>query len=519
MIKNYFKTIVRNLWRNIPHTSVNILGLALGITCSLVLYLMISYFSGFDKFQANYDKIYRVFTAVNTENGERTYSPGMPSPLPDAMREEFPEIEKGVFIYSKYGKTLVGVEDEQNDLRYFEVRGSIIYAESAYFDVFTTKIVTGNPNPLLGPNKVVISSELARQYFQDRNPIGEILMLDKEVPLTVTAVIEEAPKNTAFPFAMLISYETIKKSEANSGWNNFEWGNQFYAIIDSEEKVRQVEKRLSDFTSKYYGENELSRTYNLQPFSELQSDRRLGNYGPFVIAEGEYLSMILIALFMITTACINFINLSTAMAIKRSKEVGIRKVLGSSRFQLMMQYLGETFVVSGIALLISIGLAEILIVNLNVYLNIQIQISLLTDTALQLFLLGLWLGVTILAGLYPSLVLSNYRPVQALKNLITTKNAGKFSLRRVLVVFQLTISFIYVLGTIVLLRQLDFMRHSDPGFTTSGIVVLPIPEEDITKSKSLKTELLQLNAVDKVSLSNALPLSVVTSATTIEVGG
>jgi len=141
MIKSYFKTIVRNLWRNSPHTSINVLGLALGITCSLVLYLMISYFSGFDKFHANYDKIYRVFTAVNTEGGEKTYSPGMPSPLPDAMREEFPELDKGVFIYSKYGKTLVGVEDVQNGLRYFEVGGKIVYAETSYFDIFSTKII------------------------------------------------------------------------------------------------------------------------------------------------------------------------------------------------------------------------------------------------------------------------------------------------------------------------------------------------------------------------------------------
>lgn len=519
MLKNSFKIIARNLVRNSMHTSINVFGLALGITCSLVLYLMISYFSSFDKFREHYDHIYRVYTAADREDGQRVYSPGMPSPFPDVAREEIPELDNGVFIYSKYGKTLVGVEDSINGLNYFEVRGKTVYAEAPYFDIFSTEILSGSKNPLMGPNKVVISLDLANEYFHGKNPIGEIITLDKETPLTVTAVMADPLKNTAFPFTMIISYETIKDAESNSGWRNFERGNQFYALIDSEQNARQANKRLEDVTSKYYGENEYNRIYKFQPLSEIYSDRRLGNYGPFVIGRGEYLMMMLVALFMITTACVNFINLSTAMAIKRSREVGIRKVLGSSRVQLMTQYLGETLFISGLAILISIGFAEILLVKLNAYLNITIQIGLFSDISLQLFLISLWVGVTLLAGLYPSFVMSGYRPVQVLKNMITVQNSGKFSLRRVLVIFQLTISFTYVFGTMILLKQLDFMKYSDPGFATEGIVVLQIPEQNLNKSNRLKLELSKLNEVDNVSLSNTLPLSHTTSTTSIRVSG
>lgn len=521
MLTNYWKFILRNLSRNLGHTSINVFGLSLGITCSLTLFLMISYFKSFDQFNEKADNIYRVVTAVNENGGVRTYGAGLPKPLPDAFRERFPEVrESSVFVQKKYDQTLFGIESLSEGLRYYQVNKGVAYTEQSYFDVFTRPLIYGDEKSALNaPNQVVISQSLAEQYFPSKNPIGEVLLLDKEIPLKITGVIEDHPENTSFPFDVLISYLTVKSNYIDSGWDSFSGDSHFYLVVEDERILSTIKSELPRFTGEHYGENIYKRSFQLQTLDELHTDRRFNNFGAFVIGKGEFLSMWLVSIFMIVTACINFINLSTAIAIKRSKEVGIRKVLGSRRFQLIIQFLIETFVVTSFALLISIGFSEMLVMSVNSYLHIDIQIKLLTDISLQLYLLGLLLLVTLLAGAYPSFVLSGYKPIQALKSRLDNKRKGKFSLRRSLVVFQLLMSQLYIIGTIILLAQLDYMKGADPGFTSEKIVMIPMADSDTDKFKTLENKFNNLADISKVSLTSDFPSSYSRSSTVIRVEG
>lgn len=506
MIKNYLTIALRNIKRNLSYSAINILGLALGITCSLVLYLMITFYTSFDDFHENKDRIYRVVSSSDN-NGRTDFGAGVPVPLPEAISNDFSGVQHVLFISGSYNG-LITVENN-GSRKIFEQEDGFAFTDSTYFTFFNRKILAGDYKiGLQEPNQVLLSKKIAEKFFGDRNPLGESIRLNNKIDLKVTGIMEDHPDNTNFPFEMLISYATVAKEKEEGEWNSTSSDDQCYLMLQAGVLPQDINQQFPDFIKKYQGERNNSEIKRwLQPLNELNHDSRFGNYNYNTISKSTLLAMGAVAIFLLITACINFINLSTAVAVKRSKEVGIRKVLGGQRVQLVRQYLAETGLITLVAMLLSIGFAELTLIKLNSFLDLNLHVD-LNNLQLLLFLSLVWVMVSVVSGLYPALLLSGFSPALALKNKITNRSTGSYTLRRSLVVFQFVISQLLIVGTVILLSQMDFLNNKDLGFEKDAIVSVPIPENaPINSRKVLKSELSRMKGVQSSTLCFTPPSS------------
>jgi ABC-type antimicrobial peptide transport system permease subunit len=338
--------------------------------------------------------------------------------------------------------------------------------------------------------------------------------------------MENYPDNTDFPFDVMLSYSTIKSTNER-GWGSTWSDEQCYILLDEAVNISQLEARIPAFVEKHLGDdNPNQRTFLFQPLREIHFEDRFGNYNYNTTPRPVLIALSLIAVFLILTACINFINLSTAEAIKRSKEVGIRKSLGGTRLQLVMQFLGETTLLTLTSVLLSLAFTQVALSFLNPFMEKNLALNLSTDPYVWVFLTTITVVVSLLSGLYPSFVVSGYNPALALKNLISNKNSSGYNLRRSLVVFQFFISQFFIIGTIVLIRQMDFIQQRDLGFAKEAIISVPIPEREnpedndgSSKMRTLRNELAALAGINLVSLNNTPPASGSVSGTGFTIAG
>lgn len=512
MLRNYLITAFRNLFRQRGSTLINISGLTLGITCSLVLFLLVRHLSSFDNYHAKRDRIYRVVTESDGNSG-KFHTAGIPVPLPAAFKNDFPEAEEVMFSSYRSGALITIPVDNGEPKRYTEERG-VTFTEPNFFKIFDRKILEGDAiKGLDDPNEAVISTSLAEKYFGTKDAIGKVIRHDT-IDYKITAVMEDAPANTDLPFNLILAYASIAKARESSGWNSIWSDEQCYILLKESEAVSAIEARMPAFVKKYLGENNYSNeTFKLQALSQMHFDEDYSTYTYSTASKEMLFTLSAVALFLIITACINFINLATAEAIKRSKEVGIRKTLGSSRFQLMAQFIGETTMVTSASMIISVSIAQLALTFLNAFLELQLTIN-LSDPFLWTFIIGVTVVVSLLSGLYPSFIISGFRPALALKNQINSKSSASFNLRRALVVLQFVISQFFIIGTIVLIQQMDFFNKKELGFKKDAVLILPIPESEspvqgdgVSKMRTLRNELLRLPGVENASLSNSAPSS------------
>ncbi|MDX1629366.1 MAG: ABC transporter permease, partial [Fulvivirga sp.] len=509
MIKNYLKTAIRTLFRNRLHTMINMVGLALGITCSLVLFLLADHALSYDDFQENKERIYRIVHSARGQGGEIDYTPGVPIPLPDAIREDFPEFEKVVLTSDLHDDKLFTINPDADQPQHFELtQKRLVYTEPQYFDIFTTQWIAGNKATALSqPNSIVLTQTIADMLFPDKDALGAVILFNKDYQLKVTGVIKDLPETTDMPFDMYVSLETIREEIKESGWNSISSNDQCYVLLAGKDNPDTYKSRLASFEKKYFGEgSDNPKTFELQPMSDLHFNEHWSNYSYNTISSDQITLMHVVAIFLLVTACINFINLSTAVAVKRSREVGVRKVLGGTKKQLIFQFMAESFGIVLISLIVALGLAELMLIYLNPFLEVELSIE-LTDIG---FLAQLALGtvlITILSGFYPALVLSRFQPALALKNLINYKHSGGVSLRKGLVIFQFFISQFFIIGTIITISQMHFLKSADLGYTSEALINLRIPENDNQKKKTLKNELNRIAGVEKVSLQFSNPSS------------
>ncbi len=521
MLKNYLKTAFRNLLKNRSYTIINVLGLSLGITCSLFLFLLISYWLSFDTFQTNYNRIYRIVTESDGQLGRRAYQPGTPVPLIDAFRTDFPEVEKAAFVtFPHYA--LIGVDHETDGTRFFE-EGDIAYMEPAFYQIFDRTWLAGNPASALDePGEIVLSETQAKKFFGETTTdqfLGKTLMLDKETPLKVSGIVADHPVNTDFPFDIIVSYATIK-DRMSDHWGSISSNDQVYVQLSEGQSPASINERFPQFVEKYYGNNnDNHKAHFLQPLSDLHFNESYSTYSYNTVSKTVIWTMGILALFLVLTACVNFINLATAISVKRSREVGIRKVLGGTRWQLIKQFLGETTIITLLAVFIALGLTELLLLKANPFLELSLDLNLLTHHQLQVYLICITIMISLLSGLYPAFVQSRFKPVLAMKNLITSKSTGGFSIRRSLVVFQFFISQIFIIGTIALFSQMQYIRQTDLGFDKDAIVTVSLPEGDASMKKTLRTELQQLPGVEMVSLAYHNPSSTSVSTSGFQLEG
>jgi putative ABC transport system permease protein len=517
MLRNYFITAFRNLFREKGSTVINVAGLTLGITCSMVLFLLVRHLSSFDKFHVNRERIYRVVTEADGNSG-KFHTAGVPTALPDAFKNDFPEAEEVTFVSYRAGAQItIPTNDGKEPKKYNEDRG-VTFAEPNFFKVFDRKILQGSAGMALDkPYEAIISASLAKKYFSSTDVIGRIVKHDT-VEYKIEAVMADAPSNTDLPFDLMLSYATIEKAREANAWRGIWSDEQCYILLRNGERAAAIDERMPAFVKKYLGDNNFSnQTFKLQPLAEMHYDQDYSTLSYNTTSRGVLFALTAVAIILIITACINFINLATAEAVKRSKEVGIRKTLGSSRLQLMAQFLGETSMVTAASMILSITIAQLALASLNSFLDIQLQMD-FTDRMLWFFIIGVTLIVSLLSGLYPSFVISGYRPAQALKNHINSKSSASFNLRRALVVLQFVISQGFIIGTIVLIQQMEYFQKKDLGFKKDAIVLVPIPEREVrengvSKMKTLRDELEKLPGVQKASLSNSAPSSGTVSGT------
>jgi putative ABC transport system permease protein len=515
MLKNYFKIAFRNLLRHKGYSLINISGLAIGISACLLLFIVVKYELSYDKFQENYSQIYRVVTVDKHDDGLQ-YNPGVPTPLLETMRAQFPQVKTAALDAANGSQVMVLGDQEKvngNNKKFIEWSG-VFFTDPQFFDVFHYKFLSGNATALNEPNQVVLSQALAEKYFTDWHAvIGRLIKMDNAVTLKVAAILENTPDNSDFPLRLLVSFETLKKHAELYNYST-EWGStssnfQVYTLLPKNISTASFNGLLKAFSDKQYkGNVGSSRLHYLESLNDVHSDTRMENFGDHVTSKSTITTLILIGILIIVMACINFINLSTAQAVSRSKEVGIRKVLGGNRIQLFWQMMGET----GLIVLLSIGLAMALSKFALPYIKhiASVPESLpLLNAGNIIFLLGIFLVITFFSGLYPSLILSGFKPALALKNKITSASIGGISLRRGLVVLQFAISQVLIIGTIVAISQMNFVRHADLGFNKDAIYVLRGNTDSLSLSRheAFKQDLLKLPGVQDVSFTSDVPSS------------
>jgi putative ABC transport system permease protein len=514
MLKNYFKIAVRNLWKNKVFSLINLAGLALGIACSLGIFIIVKHESGFDTFHNDHKNIYRIVCDLKFPEGEEHQS-GIPFPLVKSFRVDFPQVKNVASIMGGYNNQ-IDVLDGQNGSseKRFKIETGVFYTNPDFFKIFNFKWLAGDAETVLStPNKVALTKTVAEKYFGSwQNAIGKTLKKDNYELLQVAGIIDNPPVNTDFPLQLVISYITFENSDNGKRLNK--WGNitsrlQCYIKLKDEQEAKQTGTALLSFRKKHLEASNTTDFYVLQRLDDIHFNDQYGNYNLHTVSKKTLLALSSIGIFLLVLACINFINLATAQAVKRSREVGIRKVLGSKRLQLGVQFLGETFVLVSAATIIALLLLAVLSPLTEKILSKPVPMNPLQSPAILVFSLLLIFVVTFLSGFYPAIIVSGFRPIEALKNKISSGNNSGISLRRVLVVAQFVIAQGLIIATLVIISQMHFFQNSPLGFNKNGIVTVTLPTDSISRAKwnVFREDVLKQPGVESVSMSYTAPAS------------
>ncbi len=513
MIKNYIKTAWRNLMRNKSYAAINIVGLAIGIAACMLIFLIIQFETSFDNFHPKKDHIYRVVTAFNSPGGVHLSS-GVPLPIADGLRIDFPQLKEVAAILQNDGSHYsVGNNSNGQTVKKFK-EDQAYYAEPQFFNVFNFGWLAGDKKTALSePNTVVLAQEEAEKFFGDwHNAIGKTIRYENKTDLKVTGILKNSPPNTDFPIKLVVSYATLKEKGSDHYGNIHDWVSTFgdhycFVVLPDNASVGQFNKNLIAFVKKHKPVEYIKDGLQLQALKDMHYNTEVNIFSYHPFSKQLINALSLIGLFLLIIACVNFVNLATAQAVNRSKEVGIRKVLGSSRSQLVLQFISETLIITVFAVVLAIGIAELTLPMLNKLLEIKLSTSFLADPVLLLFLLGVIISVTLLSGGYPAIVLSGFSPIAALKNKVAAGRNSGISLRRALVVLQFCIAQVLVIGTLVIIYQMDFFRNKSLGFDKEAILTVPFPGDSVSKTKldALRNQLLQQPGVKDVSYSFTSP--------------
>ncbi len=513
MFFNNFKTAYRNLVRNKAYAFMNISGLAIGIAACILIFLVIRFETSFDTFHSKKNNIYRIGSRkINTTDGKEHFSGGVPFPVGPALAAEFPQVKQVARILQREEEPIT-IENPGKDKKKFKT--NLYYSEPAFFTLFDFEWLSGNATTsLTEPNSAVLSKKAAEKYFGDwRNAIGKTVMrgTNKEEIYIIKGILNDVPVNSDFPLEVVISFSSLLHSDIKDNLTDWmsTWSQAYtFAELPANISIPKFNSDLIGFAKKHKPAEYANDAFIAQPLSGIHYDDRFGNYRNHTFSRSLITALELIGLFLLLIACVNFVNLATAQAINRSREVGVRKVLGSNRKQLAIQFLSETATITAISLLTAIVLAYVSLPFLNKLLETQMAFNILNPVTL-FFLIAVFVVVTFLSGLYPAIILSGFNPITALKTKITSKMIGGISLRRALVVFQFGIAHVLIIGTLIVVNQMNFFRNASLGFDKEAIINVPIPGDSISHTKIgyIKEQLLQHTGIKNVSASFGPPSS------------
>ncbi len=503
MIKNLLLIALRNFKKDKWYSLLNVLGLTLGITFSLFLIFYIRDELNYDRFNEKADRIMRIVSYIH-ERDKNTNWTSTQMPLAATLKKDFPEVEESTRLLGRE-RTLF----KKDDNGFYETK--IYYADSTVFNVFTCKFIEGNAaNALNKPNSIVISKTLADKYFGRNKPaVGKTMKTVYDL-YKVTGVIEDIPRNSHLRFDMLISMTTILKGPNNGGdnWGNF--GNFTYVVLKPGTSALAFEKKLLPMYDKYmapiFAKYNVSMKYGVQPITEIHLHSKLEGE-PEELGSMSYIWIFAsVAFFMLLIACINYMNLTTARSARRAKEIGIRKVAGSTRRQLVSQFLSESLVTAFVAVLLSAGLVILLMPMFNSLSGKSFSLSTLLQPFNIILLVSILLFTGLVGGCYPALYLSGFQPVSILKGALS-KASGNVNLRRTLVVLQFSISMIMLICTWVVYSQLSYLRKIDVGFNKNQVMTVTVNtgEDERSKIFAMDNEFRNLPGVKVVGTGNSYP--------------
>ena len=511
MLQNYLKIAWRSLRTQRVYTLLNLLGLTVGMAGGLLIFLFIRHHLTTDRHHSRFDRIYRAVIDLHLEDGSVEYYPEAPLPMAKTLRQEYPQVEQAAFVIINKSMTLsINRQHEASPVRFLEHEKTAL-AEEQLFRIFDFQWLSGNPKTALHePNTVVLTESSAKRYFGEPNPVGRTLTLNHKVTATVTGVVADPIQPTDNRIGLYISMPTLRQLDPE--YNQDEWGqlistNRLYFTTKDAgpATAQRIEASLPALSKKHFGEMAHIFQFHIQPLADIHFDtQRTGG----VIRPSLLWSLALIGGFLVLIACVNFVNLATAQAFRRSKEVGIRKTLGSSRPQLAKQFLLETSLIVLLATAMAMLLAWLTLPVFNNWVHLRLTFN--ADGQLVLFIAGLMLLVVLLAGGYPAFVLSGFSPNLALRRLggtLPIKRGNSFSLRQGLVVLQFVICQALLVGALVVMRQVHFIRQTDLGYKGDNVLIINLPNHDRQVWEALKNNLRQYPDIKSVTLQYRPPSS------------
>ena len=512
MLNNYFKIAWRNIMRHKAYSGINILGLAIGIAACLLILQYVAFELSYEDFQVNKDRIYRVQQdrydngKLSTQWAAGAYAVG------NSFKNAIPEIEDYVKVIQN-GRVTAEVNNQPIKIE------KIYFTTNSFFNVFTYPLLGGNKNEALKePFTAALSETTAKKIFGTADVIGKTLQLNRRDNYTINAVYKDAPVNTQLKPEMLLSYATFQKWTTDSSGNGpetaWQWdGCLTYVLLRKDADAAVVEKKFVPIVQKFAGQDfkkyNAGAKYYLEPLTDIHL------YSHYMMEPGEngdgktvYL-LLGIAFFIVVIAWVNYINLATARAITRAREVGVRKTVGSQRRQLVVQFLSESALLNGFALVLAILIVLIAIPGFNALSGQQLSFSLFSQSDFWIGLVALFLIGVFFSGLYPAFVLSGFKPIEVLKGKLGTTKQGSL-LRKSLVVFQFTASLFLLIGTVTVYQQIQFMRNQSLGLNIDQTLVIPSPIVGIDstflqKITAFKQELQQQSTIKNITVSTSIP--------------
>jgi len=501
MFKNYITIAYRNLVKHKFYSLINIFGLSLGITCCILIFAYIGYELSYDGYHKNADNIYRI-ASKRTVSGQTTYLARSPAPMGPTMVQDFPEVLDAV----RFMPTVKRVFAYENTHFFQE---GVLYVDQSLFDVFSFELIEGDPKTALEvPFTMVFTEKTAQKYFGDESPVGKIINWDNKFDYRLTGVVKDPPPNSHFTFNVLASFSTLIRYDPRLG-SSWSVSYQTYFLLHKNTDIRDFEQKLKGFNEKYLGptlkESEIELETYLQPLKSIHLHSNLqGELGDNSDIRITY-AFWAIAIVILLIACINFMNLSTARSASRVKEVGMRKVLGAQRTKLIVQFLGESFVFALLSLAIAIMMARLFLPYFTSLSGKDITLNYLGMTHLYAGLAAIVLFVGFVAGSYPALFLSAFKPISALRGHIQ-QGSRSSRFRSILVVFQFVISIILIICTIIVFNQHKYMQNKDLGFNKQNLLAVAIQNDEVRLGlESFKQELQNTIGIESAGASSMVP--------------
>ena len=505
MFRNYVTTTIRTIRRHKGHSFINIAGLAFGLAFFLIISLYIQFELSYDRYHESADRIFRIARELpkGHTHGGKTQAGSMIPAIGPALVQDYPEVESAVRLLRSRNILL-----SYNETSFLEAE--VFFAEPEIFDIFSIPMVRGEARTaLLDPNSIILSQRMAQKYFGHEDPLGKIIQYREAQDLKVTAVMEDMPKNSHFVMDLIIPFKTLIAARE---WDINSWSNNFchtYILLAEGADPTLLEQKLPDLYQKYAPPDAKPGAHRYcEPFLQSLTKIHLHSDLDGELAPNNTMSNIYIfatiAFLILLLACINYMNLATARATQRIREVGIRKVVGAHRTHLIKQFLGESLVFTLIAFMLALAIVQMLLPAFNTFLESDLDFSLFSHSLFFVWMLAVVILTGFLAGSYPALLISSFRPVAILKN-ITSSGAGPGRLRNALVVFQFAVSAVLIISALMVKNQLHFIREMDVGFNKDQIIVIRLHDDNLKNFAALTAEMKRSPHILEVSVSDALP--------------